>query len=218
MPEPYRSALSTRLPSACSSRSRSPVTARPGRRVDLERAAGGSESARDCVEQLANVDRLRPQPQLALVRAREDEQVLREPHEAVGLLGCGGERGVQLLGTPRPAERELELGLQQRERRPELVARIRNEAALALEPGLEPCEHRSQRRGREHVARERGEQQHERAAEQELRPQGGERVVPVVERCAGDDDQLADGRREEAHAAMLDHDRLLPRASRARPA
>ena len=180
------------------------------RRVDLDCPAGDRESSRDRVEQLTDLERLLPQPQLTFVRARQDEQVLREPHETLGLLGCRGERGVKLLGTAGPAERDLELGLQQRERRPELVARIGNEAALALEPGFEPCEHRSQRRRREHVARERGEQQHERASEQELRPQGGERIVSIVERCAGNDDQLVHGRREEAHIFVLDHNRLAP--------
>ena len=91
-----------------------------------------------------------------------------------------------LLGTARPAQRELELRLQERERSPELVACLRDESALALEPCFEPCEHRPQRCGRERVARKRGEEQQKRAAEQELRPQGRECIMPVVQRGAGD--------------------------------
>ena len=92
------------------------------------------------------------------------------------------------------------------------MARIGNETAFALEPGLEPCEHRPERRGGKCVARKRGEQQDEWATEKELRPQGGERVVPVLERGAGDHDEVADGRTEQANAVSLDDDRLLPGA------
>ena len=45
------------------------------------------------------------------------------------------------------AQRELELGAQERERRPELVARVGDEAALVLERRLEPLEHVVQRLG-----------------------------------------------------------------------
>ena len=132
-----------------------------GGRVDLDLAARGGEPPCDRFEQLAGADRLPAQPKLSLVRTREDEQILGKPYEPVGLLGRRGERGVLLLGAARPAERELELRLQQRERSPELVACLGDEAALALEPGFEPCEHRPQRGGRERVARKRGEEQHE---------------------------------------------------------
>ena len=77
--------------------------------------------------------------------AREHEQVVGEQREPVGLLGRGARRGPQLVGATRPPQRQLELGLQQRERRPQLVARLGDEAALALEPGLEPGEHLVQR-------------------------------------------------------------------------
>ena len=42
-------------------------------------------------------------------------------------------------------QRELELGSQQRERRPQLVAGVGDERALAHECGLEPGEHRVER-------------------------------------------------------------------------
>ena len=188
------------------------MTMRPAGASTSTVAARGGKPPCDRLEQLAGADRLLPQPKLSLVRTREDEQILGKPYEPVGLLGRRGERGVLLLWAARPAERELELRLQQRERSPELVTCLGDEAALALEPGFEPREHRPQRGGRERVARERRKEQQKRAAEQELRPQRGECVMPVVQRGAGDDDQLVHRRREETHGSVLDHDRLAPRA------
>ena len=51
----------------------------------------------------------------------------------------------KLLGAAGPPQCELELRAQERERRPELMARIRDEATLARETGLEPAEHRVER-------------------------------------------------------------------------
>ena len=45
----------------------------------------------------------------------------------------------------RPAQRELELGPERRERRAQLVARVGDEAALSREPLLEAVEHVVQR-------------------------------------------------------------------------
>ena len=55
--------------------------------VDLDLTTGGGEPPCDRLEQLAGADRLLAQPQLSLVRTREDEQILGEPHEPVGFLG-----------------------------------------------------------------------------------------------------------------------------------
>ena len=49
--------------------------------------------------------------------------------------GCERRRGLRL------GERELDLGLHQRERRAQLVARVGDERALAFEGGFEPGEH-----------------------------------------------------------------------------
>ena len=208
------------------------------------------EPRRDRVEERACRDRLARQRQLAAAGRREHEQVVREPHEPVGVGRGRGERRAQLLGLARPPQRDLELGPEQRERRPQLVARVRDEAALALDPGVEAVEHpvqrpreardlvvggghrqalparlgrdlvrapphrlhRAQRRGREAVAGERGEEQRERPGDQQLRPERRHGLVPVAERDPGDEhasfrrageqaDALVD---ESGNAAPLD--------------
>ena len=83
----------------------------------------------------------------ALVGAGDQEQIGRERREPVGLLGGRAQRILELGVRARMAQRELELRAQQRERSPELVARLGDEAALVLEGGLEPVEHLVQRLG-----------------------------------------------------------------------
>ena len=135
------SALSTRLPSACSSRSRSPWNVPPPW-TSIARpasAARGGEPARDGFEQLAGVELGGPQRRLA--GAVEHEQILGEPDQALHLLRRRADRALELLGRPRAAQRELELRPQQGERRAQLVARVPDEAPLALEAGIEPLQH-----------------------------------------------------------------------------
>ncbi len=88
---------------------------------------------------------LHTETELTLVGTREDEQILRKPHEPLHLLAGGVQRGLELLLRPGPPRRELELGPQGRERRPELVARVGDEAPLAREAGVEALEHLVQR-------------------------------------------------------------------------
>ncbi len=76
-----------------------------------------------------------------MIGAREDEQVLREPNEAIGLVGGGLERLLELVSAAWVPERELQLRLQQRERGAQLVTRVGDEAPFALERGVEPAEH-----------------------------------------------------------------------------
>ena len=66
-------------------------------------------------------------------RAREHQQVLREP--ASRSTSSAAERSAASSSSARagPAQRELQLGLEQRERRPELVARVGDESALACD-------------------------------------------------------------------------------------
>src|SRR5581483_1355783 len=92
-------------------------------------------------------DALRPHRQLAAVRAGEQQQVLGEARQTLRLLRGRANRGLELRSRPRTAQRELELAAQQGERRPQLVARVAQEAALVLERRLEPLEHVVQRLG-----------------------------------------------------------------------
>ncbi len=88
---------------------------------------------------------LAPDREPALVGACKDEEVLGQADEAVGLPGSRPKRLLELLPRARAAQGQLQLGLQERQGRPQLVARVRDEAALALEPVLEPTEHRVER-------------------------------------------------------------------------
>ena len=66
------------------------------------------------------------------------------------------QRRLELLARAGPPQRELELRAQERERRPQLVACVGDEASLALEPGLEPLEHRVERLAERRISSSRG--------------------------------------------------------------
>ena len=149
-PPPWRSALSTRLPSACSIRSGSSSAPSPLGRGDarsLARAsrARSSNRVRTRSSSTAQLDRLAGDRQPALVRSRDHQQVLGELREPVDLLDGRAKRGAQLLGRAARAPRELELGPQGRQRGAQLVAGVGDEDALALQRGLDPVEHRVER-------------------------------------------------------------------------
>src|SRR5690349_15134579 len=100
----------------------------------------------DAVEQLVNVERLRTERKLAYVEAGEQEQVVGELREPVCFLADRAECGLELFGAAGKVESELDLGADKRERGAQLVARVGDEAALALHRALEPGEHLVQRR------------------------------------------------------------------------
>src|SRR5215218_10811425 len=62
--------------------------------------------------------------QLAGVAPREHEQVLGQPRQAFGLVGGRAHGVLKLRCRAWASERELELGAEGRERRPQLVARV----------------------------------------------------------------------------------------------
>ncbi len=141
-PPPCRSALATRLSSACALRSGSARIDRAARDRDLHRerpvARGGAVPAGGALEQVLHVDRLRPQRQPALVRARQHQQVVGQPAEPPRVLERRLRTGAQALAVA--AQRHLELRLQHGQRRAQLVAGVRDEPALALDRRLEPVE------------------------------------------------------------------------------
>ena len=96
---------------------------------------------------------------MPLVGARDQQQILGETDEPLGLLGGRTQRGLELVVRARPPQRDLELGTQERERRPQLVRRVGDESSLVLERGFESREHLVQRDGerRELVAWPRGQ-------------------------------------------------------------
>jgi hypothetical protein len=119
--------------------------ARLGPKLASERASARGEARRDVREELVDIDFLAADRQRPLVGARDQEQVLGEPNETVRLLRRGAERVLELLSRAGAPERELELRLQQSERRAQLVARIRHEPPLVLDRGVEPREHAVER-------------------------------------------------------------------------
>ena len=115
---------------------------RPPPRSSRPRSRGAGRSARaPSLEQLGDLDLLAPQRELAAIEARDHQQVLREPHQPLRLLRGGRERRAQLLGRASAPQRQLQLGLEDAERRAQLVARVGDEAPLAHERRLEAVEH-----------------------------------------------------------------------------
>ena len=141
---------------------------------------------------------VRSQREPALVSPGQHEEVLREPREALRLLGGGAKRTLELLGRPGPAQRELELGLEHGERRPQLVARIGDEAPLALDRSLEPSEHLVQRLAepRDLVARGRQRETPPQLRPRDRRGLGTHRLDGPQRRCG---EQVAAERDEEQH-------------------
>ncbi len=74
-----------------------------------------------------------------------EEQILGELREPVRLAADRTDGGLELVPSARGLERQLDLGLQVRERSPELVACVGDEAPLPLERRLQAPEHRVQR-------------------------------------------------------------------------
>ncbi|MDQ8044460.1 MAG: hypothetical protein AAGC46_17665 [Solirubrobacteraceae bacterium] len=93
----------------------------------------------------AGRDRHRIELQPAVVGARDDEEIVGEAHEPLGLVGRGTQRAQVVGGCPAGSQREFELRPQDRERRAELVAGIGHERALPGRGLLEPREHRVER-------------------------------------------------------------------------
>ena len=121
----------------------------PARVGDSKWASGSTgervEPESDAFEQRVRVDGFSPQRQKALVVAGDEQQILGEPSQAVRFLRRRAQGVFEFQLRARPTKGELELRLEQRERRAQFVARIVDEAALVLDCGLEAREHFIQR-------------------------------------------------------------------------
>src|SRR5206468_7265203 len=102
----------------------------------------GREALADAAEQIGDSDSAQVQSQLALLRAGEDEEVLRQRAETIDLDDPRRDGRPHLLRGLRIAERELQLGLVQGEGGAELVTRVVDEGSLALQGRLQAAEHR----------------------------------------------------------------------------
>ena len=96
-------------------------------------------------EQFANADALDLQLQAATVRAGDEEEILCQLRESVDVLRPAAHRFPQLVDGVCLPERHLELGAQERQRRPQFVTGVGDEVPLALKRALEPVEHLVQR-------------------------------------------------------------------------
>jgi hypothetical protein len=120
-----------------------------GWRVDLKRPARGSCGSRGAPrrvgQQLPRAKRLRLNGQLPAIGAREHQQVGGEPGQPPRLVLNGLERRAQLRRVALAPERHLDLGEEYGQRRAKLVARVREQAALAQDGAVQPREQLVQR-------------------------------------------------------------------------
>ena len=144
-PSPWRSALSTRLPSAWRSRSGSPMTpssagasTRIARPRSAARSANRSRAPSSRARTLERLGRTGRRPSAARARTRRSSaSCARWSHSSTAATSASRTSG------PSPPVRSdaLELGLDHRDRRAELVAGVGDEAPLALEGPPQPVEH-----------------------------------------------------------------------------
>ncbi len=105
-------------------------------------AGGGREPADHRVEHLPHLEPLALQRQPPLLGARDHEQIVGELGQPLDLLGRRANARVELAVGALAAERQLELQLEDRQRRAQLVACVGDQRPLAGERVLEPAEHR----------------------------------------------------------------------------
>ena len=95
----------------------------------------------DALEQRAERDGLAADGQLALAGARDDQQVVGHLREVVAFLDGGHERLAHVRPVVAGAQGALELGLDHRHRRAQLVAGVGDELPLAVERPPQAIEH-----------------------------------------------------------------------------
>jgi hypothetical protein len=116
-----------------------------GRGIDAKLTAEGVGAGREAVgygaQQGIRIDPFSPDRKGSLVGARDEEQFLGEPREALGFFGGRPQRGGKFVMGTWSAEREVELCAKKREGRPELMARVGDEAALVFDGRLKARQH-----------------------------------------------------------------------------
>src|SRR3954451_23258616 len=120
-----------------------------GRHLDHDRtpSAGGlaGEAPAHRGHQRGDLAALVANRGVGILRARQDQEVLGDADDPVGLLGGRADRGAKLIDGAPVAQRDVELGLQDGQGRTQFVAGVGDERALARQRRLEPCEHRVER-------------------------------------------------------------------------
>ena len=117
--------------------------------LDHERPAGlgrrGGERGGHRLHDGVNGEWLGPDRQRILVEPSEGQQLLGERDETVGLLGGRAHHAPELLAIGGAGRGELELALEDGERRAQLMAGVGDEGALARAGTSQPREHLVQR-------------------------------------------------------------------------
>jgi hypothetical protein len=104
-----------------------------------------AEAAVDVLQQASGADPATIELQAPGIAGRDDQQILGELAEPIGLVADDAQRVAQRLGRVVGAQRDLDLGLEDGQRRPQLVAGVGDERSLALAGALEALEHAVQR-------------------------------------------------------------------------
>src|SRR3989440_6791024 len=90
------------------------------------------------LEDVGHVDGLAPDRNATLLGPGEQEQVVRDARQSLRVLRGAPDRRLELFWRPSAAKRQLELRLEQREWRAQLVARVGDEASLSREAVRDP--------------------------------------------------------------------------------
>ena len=149
-----RSALPTRLSTACRIRSGSTSAYVPGgtstRPVTPAGGQPGTGESGAAAEQVPDVRPLQPEAEPLLVAPGQQQQVVGEPGQPLGFRPGAADRGGQLGLAAAGPGRELQFPPQHRERVTQLVAGVGDEGALPGQRPLQPTEqvvHRAGQRG-----------------------------------------------------------------------
>ncbi len=109
--------------------------------IPAERARAIREAGRHLGKQVGGRDDLTADRQRPLIGPGDEEQIVGQPRQALRLFGGRAESALELLARAWTAQCELELRLEQRKRRPQLVAGIRDEPALTFDGCVQAREH-----------------------------------------------------------------------------
>ncbi len=103
--------------------------------LDIESSVGGAlcEPCGDSEQHLVDIGGGESHGQIPPVGLGDRQEILRQAHETVGLHGCRGKRRCELARGAAAAESQVDLGLQDREGRAQLVARVSDEPSLVCE-------------------------------------------------------------------------------------
>ena len=161
----------------------------------------------------AGVERRRAHGERAVAAAREHQQVLGELREPVALVDGGPQRLAQVRVGRRAAQRALQLGLDHRDRRAQLVAGVGDEAPLAVVGAAQPVEHLVERLAEPADLVARGGER-ERLRGRLERDAGGAGAHPLDRPQARRRERVAEQRHDERRDRRAERERARQRRER----